>query len=110
MTNFFKVNDFCCELFQSYLGTNILPVPYLVLAGGIAGTCQFIATNPMEVVKINMQVSSSSKKSAFQVAKELGFRGLYKSSSSTLLRYFKLLLITQYFFSKVLFVEISPFQ
>lgn len=55
-----------------------------VLAGATAGFCQFIATNPMEIMKIRMQVASNP--SILGTYRELGFLGLYRGSASTLLR------------------------
>lgn len=54
-----------------------------VLAGGLAGFAQCVITNPMEIVKINMQTSDANLAST---VKSLGLRGLYKGSSITLMR------------------------
>lgn len=78
------VNDFMCEYFRGRLNTEQLPIPYLVAAGATAGTAQFVATNPMEIVKIRMQTSTSQ--TTMQVVKELGFKGLYMGAPATLLR------------------------
>ena len=53
------------------------------------GMCQVTFTNPLEIVKIRLQVAGEmvpltpgvaqqAKLGAWQVVKELGFRGLYK--------------------------------
>ena len=46
------------------------------------GACQVVFTNPLEIVKIRLQVSGemaqTAKLGAVQVIKELGFMGLYK--------------------------------
>jgi len=67
-----------------------IALPHEILAGGGAGLCQVIATNPMEIVKIRMQVQGTlppeKRKPAAQVVKELGIRGLYKGTPVTLLR------------------------
>ena len=48
-----------------------------------AGGCQVIFTNPMEIVKIRMQVAGEIQSVArsertIKIVKELGFFGLYK--------------------------------
>lgn len=68
-----------------------------MLAGALAGTTQVIATNPMETVKIQMQMATASFRQAsiatlqqvpttFSVVKELGLKGLYRGSFATLSR------------------------
>merc|ERR1719474_846333 len=61
-----------------------------VLAGGCAGASQVMFTNPLEVVKIRLQVAgeiaSGEKISAFNVVRDLGFFGLYKGARACLLR------------------------
>eukprot|EP01029_Cantina_marsupialis_P027333 TRINITY_DN760_c0_g1_i1.p1 TRINITY_DN760_c0_g1~~TRINITY_DN760_c0_g1_i1.p1 ORF type:complete len:215 (+),score=44.92 TRINITY_DN760_c0_g1_i1:361-1005(+) len=61
-----------------------------VLAGMGAGTCQVIATNPMEIVKIRLQVQSTlpaaEQMSAKQVVSHLGLRGLYRGAAVTMMR------------------------
>ena len=61
-----------------------------ILAGGTAGGCQVIFTNPLEIVKIRLQVAgevaSAQRVSTFGVIRELGFRGLYKGARACLLR------------------------
>lgn len=67
-----------------------ITLPHEIMAGGGAGFCQVIATNPMEIVKIRMQVQGTlppeNRKPAAQIVKELGIRGLYKGTPVTLLR------------------------
>lgn len=76
-------------MFRDYLGTENLSITYLALSGAIAGTCQVIATNPMEVVKIRMQMSSQQGATPQYgaVLRQLGLSGLYTGVSATLLRY-----------------------
>ncbi|XP_039267502.1 electrogenic aspartate/glutamate antiporter SLC25A12, mitochondrial-like [Styela clava] len=61
-----------------------------IAAGGCAGASQVMFTNPLEIVKIRLQVAgeiaSGPKVSAFSVMKELGLTGLYKGSRACLLR------------------------
>uniref|UniRef100_H2ZH14 EF-hand domain-containing protein n=1 Tax=Ciona savignyi TaxID=51511 RepID=H2ZH14_CIOSA len=61
-----------------------------LLAGGCAGGSQVLFTNPLEIVKIRLQVSGeiagAPKVSAFKVVKELGLTGLYKGIRACLLR------------------------
>lgn len=87
------VNDFAADMFRERLGTENLSITYLALSGAIAGTCQVIATNPMEVVKINMQMQAqgAAPVSYGQLIRELGLSGLYRGVSATLLRYVPLL-------------------
>lgn len=61
-----------------------------VISGASAGACQVMFTNPVEIVKIRLQVkseySNASDVNAFAVIKKLGLRGLYKGASACLLR------------------------
>lgn len=62
-------------------------------AGAAAGLCQFVATTPMEIVKINSQMAAQHAKltgkpmqSSLEIVRELGLRGVYKGAAATLLR------------------------
>ncbi|KAK8066446.1 hypothetical protein PG997_013193 [Apiospora hydei] len=65
-----------------------------ILAGGSAGACQVVFTNPLEIVKIRLQVqgevvkeaNGAGKRSAMWIVKNLGLAGLYKGASACLLR------------------------
>jgi solute carrier family 25 aspartate/glutamate transporter 12/13 len=84
------VNDLLRKLFRQPGGEVYFPLE--VLAGGCAGASQVIFTNPIEIVKIRLQVQGEAKKfgvvpkSTVQILKELGFRGLYKGAAACLLR------------------------
>lgn len=83
------VNDLVRDKFVQYTGD--LPLYGEVLAGGMAGMCQVIFTNPMEIVKIRMQVageihSQAKRESIGKIVRELGFFGLYKGVKACLLR------------------------
>ncbi|KAF2264329.1 calcium-binding mitochondrial carrier protein-like protein Aralar1 [Lojkania enalia] len=68
--------------------------PWELFAGGAAGACQVIFTNPLEIVKIRLQVQGevaktvegAPKRSALWIVKNLGLVGLYKGASACLLR------------------------
>ncbi|KAK7220284.1 hypothetical protein V2G26_008287 [Clonostachys chloroleuca] len=65
-----------------------------VISGGTAGGCQVVFTNPLEIVKIRLQVqgevaksgSAAPKRSAMWIVRNLGLMGLYKGASACLLR------------------------
>ncbi|KAG0264579.1 hypothetical protein BG011_006565 [Mortierella polycephala] len=89
------VNDFAREYWAER--TNVtedkLAVQYGMIAGATAGLCQVIATNPMEIVKIQMQVAGAQKlepgeqrPTAMGIVRNLGLRGLYRGTPATLLR------------------------
>ncbi|KAJ1827804.1 mitochondrial aspartate-glutamate transporter agc1, partial [Coemansia sp. RSA 2703] len=101
------VNDIMRGVLADRAGTSIdrLPVMYGALAGATAGLCQVIATNPMEIVKIQMQVAATTQPvsvsgassaaataavggevTAMGIVRQLGIRGLYKGTAATLLR------------------------
>jgi solute carrier family 25 aspartate/glutamate transporter 12/13 len=66
-----------------------------ILAGGMAGGCQVSVTNPLEIVKIRLQMAGeaarleggdSARRSAVHVIKQLGVLGLYKGAAACLWR------------------------
>ncbi|SAM03164.1 hypothetical protein [Absidia glauca] len=65
-----------------------------MIAGGSAGASQVVFTNPLEIVKIRLQVQGEQAKthpdmprrSAIWIVKNLGIVGLYKGVSACLLR------------------------
>lgn len=67
-------------------------VPFLgeILAGGCAGASQVVFTNPLEIVKIRLQVAgeiaTGPRVSALSAIRELGFTGLYKGARACWLR------------------------
>ncbi|KXJ92993.1 mitochondrial carrier protein [Microdochium bolleyi] len=70
-----------------------IKLPYEIIAGGSAGMCQVVFTNPLEIVKIRLQVqgemakvAGAQKRSAMWIVKNLGLAGLYKGASACLLR------------------------
>merc|ERR1712241_25492 len=67
-----------------------LPLWGEVIAGGCAGASQVMFTNPLEIVKIRLQVAgeiaTTERLSALTVVRELGFFGLYKGARACLLR------------------------
>ena len=68
--------------------------PHEVISGGLAGACQVVFTNPLEIVKIRLQVQGevaksmqgAPRRSAVWIVKNLGLVGLYKGASACLLR------------------------
>ncbi|KAG0322380.1 mitochondrial aspartate-glutamate transporter agc1 [Linnemannia gamsii] len=64
-----------------------------LIAGGVAGGSQVVFTNPLEIVKIRLQVAGEAAKSldaprpgAVAIVRNLGIIGLYKGASACLLR------------------------
>ncbi|KAL5285325.1 SLC25A12 family protein [Megaselia abdita] len=61
-----------------------------ILAGACAGASQVVFTNPLEIVKIRLQVAGEiaggAKIRALSVVRELGLFGLYKGARACLLR------------------------
>ncbi|KAI1180786.1 mitochondrial carrier domain-containing protein [Nemania sp. FL0916] len=87
------VNDLVRGVFTDKKSGQI-GLPYEILAGGSAGACQVVFTNPLEIVKIRLQVQGemvkategAQKRSAMWIVKNLGLQGLYKGASACLLR------------------------
>lgn len=82
-----SVNDYLTAVLSKPDGT--ISTPMAMIAGGGAGFCQVVMTNPMELVMINMQSAAargSNEKSMFRLIQHLGFSGLYKGTQATLLR------------------------
>lgn len=78
---------------------NSIKLQWEILAGGSAGACQVVFTNPLEIVKIRLQVQGEAlkavskngeqapaKRSAMWIVRHLGLIGLYKGASACLLR------------------------
>lgn len=75
-----------------------IPLSAEVLAGASAGGCQVVFTNPLEIVKIRLQIQGEAmkaaaregeqftKRSAMWIVRNLGLQGLYKGASACLLR------------------------
>jgi hypothetical protein len=82
------------KTYEIPLASQSLPMWMGALSGGIAGFCQVIATNPMEMVKINMQILSKedmkSPPTTWQLIKRLKLNGLYRGTLATLSRYVQL--------------------
>lgn len=82
------VNDFVRDKFMDKNGN--LPVYGEIISGACAGGSQVIFTNPLEIVKIRLQVAGEiaggSKVKAWTVVKELGLFGLYKGARACFLR------------------------
>ncbi|GAP84111.1 putative calcium-binding mitochondrial carrier protein aralar1 protein [Rosellinia necatrix] len=87
------VNDIARNFFTDKKSGQI-GLPFELLAGGTAGACQVVFTNPLEIVKIRLQVQGemvkategAQKRSAMWIVKNLGLKGLYKGASACLLR------------------------
>ena len=56
--------------------------------GAMAGLCQCVATNPMEIVKIRLQTAALNGETVTmgETVKEMGLKGLYRGAPSTLFR------------------------
>lgn len=82
------VNDFVRDRFMSRDGS--IPLAAEILAGGCAGGSQVIFTNPLEIVKIRLQVAgeitTGPRVSALSVLRDLGLFGLYKGAKACFLR------------------------
>uniref|UniRef100_A0A3P8VI03 Solute carrier family 25 member 12 n=1 Tax=Cynoglossus semilaevis TaxID=244447 RepID=A0A3P8VI03_CYNSE len=82
------VNDFVRDKFTTEDNTILLSAE--ILAGGCAGASQVIFTNPLEIVKIRLQVAgeitTGPRVSALTVVRDLGFFGLYKGAKACFLR------------------------
>jgi solute carrier family 25 (mitochondrial aspartate/glutamate transporter), member 12/13 len=71
-----------------------ITLPWELLSGGTAGACQVVFTNPLEIVKIRLQVQGevartvegAPRRSAGWIIKNLGLVGLYKGASACLMR------------------------
>eukprot|EP01121_Diplochlamys_sp_Union-15-3_P014147 TRINITY_DN447_c0_g1_i1.p1 TRINITY_DN447_c0_g1~~TRINITY_DN447_c0_g1_i1.p1 ORF type:complete len:754 (-),score=137.12 TRINITY_DN447_c0_g1_i1:52-2313(-) len=64
-----------------------------IIAGGSAGASQVVFTNPIEIIKIRLQVQGElaalhgvKPKGAITIISELGFTGLYKGASACFMR------------------------
>ncbi|KAJ3300071.1 hypothetical protein HK104_004793 [Borealophlyctis nickersoniae] len=106
------VNDYSREYWGHKTGKHadkISPL-YGMISGATAGICQVIATNPMEMVKIQMQLAGMSsatatvstaasgaaaataattppaRLTAIDIVRSLGLRGLYRHTGATLAR------------------------
>jgi solute carrier family 25 aspartate/glutamate transporter 12/13 len=82
------MNDLVRSLLTNHDGT--ISVTCEAIAGGCAGASQVVFTNPLEIVKIRLQVQGEARLQprigAGNIVAELGLRGLYKGAAACLLR------------------------
>ncbi|KAJ8733509.1 hypothetical protein PYW08_001807 [Mythimna loreyi] len=82
------MNDLVRDKFTDKKGN--IPMYAEILAGACAGGSQVVFTNPLEIVKIRLQVAGEiaggTKVRAWSVVKDLGLFGLYKGAKACLLR------------------------
>ena len=82
------VNEVLREVFEREDGS--IALHHEVLSGAGAGTVQVVATNPMEIVKIRMQMQAllpvAERRSTMEVVRALGIRGMYQGTTATLSR------------------------
>ncbi|KAF9116585.1 mitochondrial aspartate-glutamate transporter agc1 [Mortierella sp. AM989] len=83
------------DLVRRYLSdkNGNITLPGELIAGGVAGGSQVVFTNPLEIVKIRLQVAGEAAKTlegprpgAIAIVRNLGIVGLYKGASACLLR------------------------
>jgi hypothetical protein len=86
------VNDFARHMFTDK-NTGKIEFWAEVLSGCMAGGSQVIFTNPLEIVKIRLQVQGEAgaaggapRQSAISIVRSLGLVGLYKGAGACLLR------------------------
>lgn len=83
-------NDFVRDVFRDKDG--FISLPLEIVAGGCGGAAQVLFTNPLEIVKIRLQVAGEvgatgkDKVTALRVIRELGLTGLYKGARACFLR------------------------
>jgi len=81
-------NEFFRELFEREDGS--IALHHEMISGAAAGFCQVIATNPMEITKIRLQMQATlppaQRQSLIQVVQSLGLRGMYQGTQATLVR------------------------
>ncbi|XP_058978344.1 calcium-binding mitochondrial carrier protein Aralar1 isoform X1 [Musca domestica] len=103
------VNDLVRDKFTDKQG--VIPRWAEVLAGACAGGSQVVFTNPLEIVKIRLQVAGEiaggGKVRALSVVRELGLFGLYKGARACLLRDvpFSAIYFPTYAHTKALFAD-----
>ena len=78
------VNDYLRDVFCNFDRTKET-VPQQVAAGALTGVVQVAVTNPMEILKIRLQMADSTL-TPIMAVRELGVRGLYTGSAVTMLR------------------------
>ena len=85
------VNDFMRQYFMNKSRT--IKWYQEILSGATAGACQVVFTNPLEIVKIRLQMRSDyvgenarPQLGAVGIIRQLGLRGLYKGAAACLLR------------------------
>lgn len=73
--------------------TGQITLPWELLAGGTAGGCQVAVTNPLEIVKIRLQMqgeaareAGQSPRGAVHIIRQLGLLGLYKGAGACMCR------------------------
>jgi len=81
-------NEAFRESFTARNGDGRIRLWQEILSGGAAGFFQVAATNPMEIVKLRMQLAgeSGARASLRDTVSELGLRGVYKGTCATWLR------------------------
>ena len=86
-----------------------------VLSGALAGLCQVVVTNPLEIVKVRLQLSSGAQQSdAFAVLKRMGVTDnpfvLYQGAAACAARdsTFSAILFPCYAYSKQLLAAQTP--
>ncbi|EOQ99986.1 hypothetical protein J056_001216 [Wallemia ichthyophaga EXF-994] len=86
------VNDAVRHLAQNRDNGSI-SLPWEIVAGGAAGGSQVFFTNPLEIVKIRLQIQGEAvrigeaqPRGAFHIIRQLGLLGLYKGATACLLR------------------------
>ncbi|KAJ7391073.1 hypothetical protein OS493_020091 [Desmophyllum pertusum] len=83
-------NDLVRDVFRDKDG--FISLPFEIMAGGCGGAAQVLFTNPLEIVKIRLQVAGEvgatgkHKVTAMRVIRELGLSGLYKGARACFLR------------------------
>ncbi|XP_055847671.1 calcium-binding mitochondrial carrier protein Aralar1 isoform X1 [Episyrphus balteatus] len=103
------VNDFVRDKFTDKQG--VISKYAEVLAGACAGASQVVFTNPLEIVKIRLQVAGEiaggAKVRALSVVRDLGLFGLYKGARACLLRDvpFSAIYFPTYAHTKALFAD-----